>query len=289
MQGHVYFFGSDGHVFAYRDHPSGTASPTFSLLGLAVTDAPIEAMVNGQDLREHAVLVAPSKSRVGSSSYPVVSFIFYPHTDMHRAAVRMPMPRIRPLPRALFARFDEQLVAASRGTLSLPDAARLFDQVRDVTSALIPPAPKLSRHVVRTLEMLAADPKVRLQTISRATGVTPGRLSHLFSHAIGMDMRRYRLWVKLRRSLGAADAGGTFDERARRAGFTDAAHLSRSISEVFGGTASQLGESLEFHSYATQGPAIGVESRFGAPVRATTAVQCDKVPDASERQAAPQP
>ena len=76
-------------------------------------------------------------------------------------------------------------------------------------------------------------------------GLSSGRLSRLFRAATGMPIRRYVLWLRLRAALGALQSGDrTLSEAAHEAGFSDAAHLTRTFRRMFGIAPSALGGSL---------------------------------------------
>jgi AraC family transcriptional regulator len=76
--------------------------------------------------------------------------------------------------------------------------------------------------------------ELRLAAIARAAGVSSSWLSHHFGDAIGLPLRRYILWRRLRRAVETALDGASLTEAAHHAGFADSAHLSRSFRDTFG-------------------------------------------------------
>lgn len=60
------------------------------------------------------------------------------------------------------------------------------------------------------------------------------RLSHRFSEEIGLPFRRFVLWTRLKRAAEISRGGGDVTTAAIGAGFSDAAHLSRTFRAMFG-------------------------------------------------------
>ncbi|WP_144429483.1 helix-turn-helix transcriptional regulator [Myxococcus hansupus] len=158
----------------------------------------------------------------------------------------------------------ERLMAALDGPMRLFDSAR-----RDTLLAHLPASAPLGHEAVgqwmeRTLESLSGTPetprrihpRVRkllrhlraepapedtsLEALAQLVGLSPSRLMHVFSESLGVPLRPYLLWLRLQRASGAIAAGRTLGEAAHAAGFSDAAHLTRTFRRMFGTTPSSL-------------------------------------------------
>ena len=70
--------------------------------------------------------------------------------------------------------------------------------------------------------------------VAREVGLSASRFGHLFSEQVGLPMRRYLLWMRLRHALTAALGGASMVEAAHAAGFADAAHFTRTCKRMFG-------------------------------------------------------
>ena len=70
--------------------------------------------------------------------------------------------------------------------------------------------------------------------VASEVGLSASRFGHLFSAQVGLPMRRYLLWMRLRHALTAALAGASMVEAAHAAGFADAAHFTRTCKRMFG-------------------------------------------------------
>ena len=79
-----------------------------------------------------------------------------------------------------------------------------------------------------------ADGPITLAALARAAHRSPSRLAHRFRAAIGVPLRRYVLWCRLRAAAEAAMHGASLTEAAHAAGFADSAHLSRTFRASFG-------------------------------------------------------
>lgn len=73
-----------------------------------------------------------------------------------------------------------------------------------------------------------------IEALSARVHLSPSRFAHLFKKVVGIPVRRYVLWLKLRRALDLAIAGDSLTTAALSAGFADSAHLSRSVRAMMG-------------------------------------------------------
>jgi AraC-like DNA-binding protein len=70
--------------------------------------------------------------------------------------------------------------------------------------------------------------------LAHSVGLSEGRLIHLFTQEMGLPIRRYVLWLRLRAVVFALAEGASMTEAAHAAGFADSAHMSRTFREMFG-------------------------------------------------------
>ncbi|TQF17814.1 helix-turn-helix transcriptional regulator [Myxococcus llanfairpwllgwyngyllgogerychwyrndrobwllllantysiliogogogochensis] len=160
---------------------------------------------------------------------------------------------------------------------SLDSPARLFDEAaRDALLARLPrkgpiaheaigpwmeatlealagptevPAPRMHPRVRKLLRHLRAEPApedTSLEALSEVAGLSSGRLMHAFTESTGVPLRPYLLWLRLQRAAGALASGRTAGEAAHAAGFSDAAHLTRTFRRMFGTTPSFLQRRSQF-------------------------------------------
>jgi AraC-like DNA-binding protein len=143
---------------------------------------------------------------------------------------------IRGLPESLMHdlrdRFRELLHSRDTG-LAEADAA-----CGALLAALIEEVPRPSMHWrVRTaMERIDADLQAppSLDALAAAVGISASRLRHMFKEQAGLPISRYVLWMRLRAALLKALEGATMAESAQEAGFSDAAHFTRTCRQMFG-------------------------------------------------------
>lgn len=80
----------------------------------------------------------------------------------------------------------------------------------------------------------APDAYDSIEALAERAHLSPSRFAHLFKEQVGVPVRRYVLWQKMRRALDLAMAGHSLTTAALSAGFADSAHLSRTVRAIMG-------------------------------------------------------
>jgi len=73
-----------------------------------------------------------------------------------------------------------------------------------------------------------------LARLARDAGLSPRQMRHAFARDVGLSMRAYIRWQRVRRAIAAVESGANLTAAAVAAGFADSAHLSRVFREQFG-------------------------------------------------------
>ena len=113
-------------------------------------------------------------------------------------------------------------------------------------SALELPAPHrsvpLDPRIADTVEHIRSVPAQphTLGSLGARVHLSPSRLSHLFSEQVGIALRRFIVWTRVRHVVGHALAGASLTDAAHAAGFADAAHMSHTFRRMFGFAPSVL-------------------------------------------------
>lgn len=108
-----------------------------------------------------------------------------------------------------------------------------------------PIAPPAGAHpaIRRVLRWLAEAPPgadASLAALAARARLSPGRFMHAFTATVGIPLRPYLRWTRLQRAAGAIAAGAGLGEAALAAGFSDAAHMTRTFRRMFGVAPSRL-------------------------------------------------
>lgn len=98
------------------------------------------------------------------------------------------------------------------------------------------PADRRSDRVRDLLEGLPARSELNgtLAEFASETSLSPSHFRHRVRALVGMPLRPYLRWLRLRLALMSAAAGADLSRAAQDAGFSDAAHLSRTMQRHFG-------------------------------------------------------
>ena len=97
----------------------------------------------------------------------------------------------------------------------------------------------VSRRAIAYVES-AIDGMPELGEAARRIGISPTRLTHVFSREVGIPFRRFVLWSRIKRVAEATQAGKDLTQAAVAAGFSDSAHMSRTFRGMFGLSPSLL-------------------------------------------------
>ncbi len=147
-------------------------------------------------------------------------------------------------------------VLGDRHVQPLPSVARHQRRLRELLSALsisaadaqtivasviaelapVPKRPRIDRRIREAIELLRTrldDPPSQAE-LATQVGMSASWFGHQFSRHVGVPMRRYLLWLRLRAALVSALKGASMTHAAHDAGFADAAHFSRTCHKMFG-------------------------------------------------------
>jgi AraC-like DNA-binding protein len=120
-----------------------------------------------------------------------------------------------------------------------PEQARaLIAAILSAVDVRQPPGP---RHPAarRMCAFLDGSDHVDLASRSHEAGLSPRQMRHTFARDVGLPMRAYLRWKRLRRAIAAVEKGASLSAAAASAGFADSAHLSRVFRDQFGMTPTQ--------------------------------------------------
>ncbi len=143
---------------------------------------------------------------------------------------------ITPIPeRRVLACLEELKHFRERPMESLDVGALIRHCVRALSSGA-PPARRIDPRVTKVVRQIQQSDDLRLSLESAAASafLSPGRFAHLFKQQLGLPYRRYLLWRKLTRAMLVIGREGTATAAAHAADFADAAHLTRTFSQMFG-------------------------------------------------------
>lgn len=104
--------------------------------------------------------------------------------------------------------------------------------------------PKLHPGVRRALrvlrEQIGSEDDFSLQRMAALAELSPSRFMHVFTESVGIPLRPYIRWLRVQIACGELMRGASAAEAAYRSGFSDAAHLTRTLRHMLGMTPREL-------------------------------------------------
>lgn len=238
-----FMFSCDGMVVPRTERYTATVL-------FATSDEPIEIEVDGQRERAEIAVLKPFVPKsLHAPHQAFVSIGLNPTHPGYRAFTRMAAPGFAAVPRSLFPQLAPRLQALRNGVLDMSQARHVFEQCVDAITRLLPPLRPLDPRIERVTALLAHDHRQALDTLADQACLSYYRMSHLFSHEMGLSLRQYVLSLKIHAAARCIGAGLSLTATAHEAGFTDSAHLSRVWTKAFGGPPSHF---LNERRYAIQ-------------------------------------
>ena len=118
----------------------------------------------------------------------------------------------------------------------LADAEQLMAGIFGLEQSGMSVAAPVDSRVNAALSFLRESPQLygSLEALAEKVHLSPSRFAHVFKAVVGVPVRRYVLWMKMRRALDLAIAGDSLTTAALSSGFSDSAHLSRTVRAMMG-------------------------------------------------------
>ena len=182
--------------------------------------------MDASHVRYNAVLFVEPETREGRA--------LQERFDLRSGIVPLSPDLLAPVIPALFAAWlNERSVAA------VTEAGQRV--VRSLAGGVHPAAVSDER-ILRAIAYINShlDGPLTLEEIAREGFLSPSRFRHLFVEETGMALRPYILWRRFLRVWELTMAGESLSAAAHRAGFADAAHLTRTSRRIFGFPPSAL-------------------------------------------------
>jgi len=101
---------------------------------------------------------------------------------------------------------------------------------------LQPKTTKIDSRISQLLEQIEASnfEGEKIGALCAGIYLSESRIRHLFKQQTGISIKRYCLWGKIRKALYYISQGESLIQAAYHANFSDYAHLSRTVKEMFG-------------------------------------------------------
>ena len=223
--GAALFVGTSGNNQPHRHHAIQLAVGIVGEVGIDTPGSPT--------LRAHAVLI-PADCTHALAPGPVGLLYLEPESQRGNAIAEFSRNSPAVIPNDHAAKLRACITSKQR---EAPEetVGRLVELVTG-SAAPIHAVAKIDPRVSTAKNMiqahLTAPPQVK--DLARAAACSESHLRTLFRCHVGLSIKRYRLWAKLRVAMGAHLNGANLTESAHAAGFADAAHMTRTFRAMFG-------------------------------------------------------
>lgn len=140
---------------------------------------------------------------------------------------------------------DTVLECARMSVENTPACAHMFEYSQTILTHLFPElgaVKSLDMRIDKVASWLQTNvpPTAELKKLSDLCGLSESRLAHLFTEEVGISIRQYLLWTKMRYAAELFVRRKTLSEVAHEIGFSDSSHLSRTFTRYFALTPSYL-------------------------------------------------
>lgn len=192
--------------------------------------------------RGQVVVTPPGVERLSRARGPVLTVLL--DADEHRATAQAIRAEERP-----FSLRPAGLVALASDVAGRwqDNPGTVVAEALALVARVLPTgeAPLRDPRLAGVLKRLAdpARPPPRLHELARELRVTPGHLSDRFARVVGLPLKSWLLWQRVRHSLALLGAG-PMATIAADAGFADQPHMGRTFSRMFSYTPAALGRAL---------------------------------------------
>jgi AraC-like DNA-binding protein len=94
--------------------------------------------------------------------------------------------------------------------------------------------PRVQKVLAHLRRHIGTSDDLSLKALAAIPGMSPSRFMHLFTESVGVPLRPYIRWLRLQRAACELMDGASVSMAAHRAGFADAAHLTRTFRQTLG-------------------------------------------------------
>jgi len=140
------------------------------------------------------------------------------------------------MPEPLLADVVAPLFAAWRELRSERAVTAAANRVIHALTGGVEPSVVSDERILRAVAYIRShiDSSITLEEVAAEAFLSPSRFRHLFVEQTGMALRPYILWRRFVRVWELLTVGESLSAAAHRAGFADAAHLTRTSRRMFG-------------------------------------------------------
>lgn len=191
-----------------------------------------------------AALISPDRPhRVQSRGAALCVFYLIPETEEGRRISRFFHGRdAASLPAGTAAALLPRLRSYLNNGCSVEEAGEASHELFNVLAPRAGTVEYQDKRVILALEYMNSNlsDRITVADVAAMVALSPSRLEHLFRHHVGIPIRRYLLWARVREALKLMVHDSPLTQVAQAAGFFDSAHFSRTFRQMIGVAPSML-------------------------------------------------
>ncbi len=228
----------DAMIFATPGLANVTQRQSASLM-CAVTDKPLKVEYDGRVLTGHVMSVSPMLCKtLHCDGVPFVLIDLEPPHPRYTTFSKGPAVGVH----VYDASDCPQLMALSQGFSAGEvvgnDVNRMVSRgVEELASRWPAPVP-LDERVRKLMVLLDENPSCELESLGEAVGLSAHHVSRLFAKSLGLSVRRYALFSKIRAAATFIGTQSPLTDIAQAAGFVDSAHFAKVWTQCYGASPS---------------------------------------------------
>lgn len=192
-------------------------------------------LADGTLLQDEIIYIPSSTEYATEAAGTDIAALFW---EPESASFRAVVGEAAEVPSAFPCRdgLGDLMVSLTHPSFTLAEAGSLIDSLFGLAATAPVYAPKLDARVEAALSFLRESPERygSIEALAEKVHLSSSRLAHIFKSEVGVPVRRYVLWAKMRRALDLAIGGESLTSAALSAGFADSAHLSRTVRSMTG-------------------------------------------------------
>ncbi|HXS77250.1 MAG TPA: AraC family transcriptional regulator [Terracidiphilus sp.] len=177
---------------------------------------------------------------VGPRAIQILISFVDPKCSLGRTLLTYGGPGIAAIPDQIVCRWHDLLWPAQSGCL---DAPKVETWIRTEFLAARHEAaihPGINRALRFLRAQISSTRQFTAAELARVAGLSETRFTHVFTESLGVPLRPYILWLRLQIASGELLRGTSATDAAHSAGFSDAAHMSRTFRRMLGTTPKEL-------------------------------------------------
>lgn len=224
-----------GYNLSFRAHANHAVK---ILIG---EDAISVSLDHAQVKMQGAIIKANTLHKVKGGKGLLISLFINSHSKVGRAINNLVKNRVLKLGGNTAGKLLKYFNEALDSHLTEPDIeAFLLETLLD--NNILESAAVLDDRIINVLDCIrsSSNYNVKFADLVAISGLSESRLIHLFKKEVGVTIRKYILWCRVQKALKAIASGSNIKQSASLAGFTDAAHFSRTVASMFGLSPSSL-------------------------------------------------